>query len=75
MKKPEKRIQEVVLWLDSKVPTWCPIDKERGTVTTGTMFCNNVPPNTKVVGEFRYSGDPIFSTPIVTFYEKGTRRQ
>lgn len=65
---PFEKYEEWVRWKDCKIPTWCPIDKEKGIVVVGIMVCNdNKPP--KVIGEFVYLGDPIFSKPIVTFYE------
>lgn len=59
---------DFVRWKDSEVPVWFPIDLRKGIVTTGRLICNT-PPEGKVVGELSFSGDPIFSQPIVTFYE------
>jgi len=65
-----EKYKEWIRWKSCKVPTWCPVDRKKGIVVTGTMICNdNKPPEHMIVGEFVYSGEPIFSKPIVTFYE------
>jgi len=65
--------REYVLWKDPKYPklppTWLPIDREKGIVVTGHLTCNKPPTDGQVIGEVRFSGEPIFSQPIVSFYE------
>ena len=64
---------EYVEWKDERYPkmprTWIPIDRKKGILTTGTLICNKKPKG-KIVGEMKFSDEPIFSTPIVKFYEE-----
>lgn len=65
---------EYVRWIDPKYPnmppTWLPINREKGLVVTGHLICNIPPKEGKVIGEMKFTGDPIFSTPEVTFYKE-----
>lgn len=62
--------QEVVKWKDSKTPAWFPIDRKKGIVVTGHIICKNLTEDMKEVGELIFSGEPIFSKPVVTFWEE-----